>query len=48
MTIICDSREQKWNHVRDYFDVAQVKWIRSKLPCGDYGRMDNLTTVIDR
>ena len=48
MTIICDSREQKWSHVRDYFDVAQVKWIRSKLPCGDYGRMDNLTTVIDR
>lgn len=48
MTIICDSREQKWSHVRDYFDVMRVKWIRSKLPCGDYGRMDNLTTVVDR
>lgn len=48
MTIICDSREVKWNHVRDYFDVARVKWIRSKLPVGDYARMDNLTTVVDR
>lgn len=48
MTIICDSREQQWSHVRDYFDVARVKWIRSKLPVGDYGRMDNLSTVIDR
>jgi ribosome-associated protein len=48
MTIICDSREQKWSHVRDYFDVMRVKWIRSKLPVGDYARMDNLSTVIDR
>lgn len=48
MTIISDSREQKWSHVRDWFDSQGVKWIRSKLPCGDYARMDNLTTVIDR
>lgn len=48
MTIIADSREQKWSHVRDYFDREGIKWIRSKLPVGDYGRLDNLTTVIDR
>lgn len=48
MTIICDSREQKWDHVREYFDRSGVLWLRSKLPVGDYGRMDNLTCVIDR
>lgn len=48
MTIISDSREIKWSHVRDYFDREGIKWIRSKLPVGDYARLDNLTTVIDR
>ena len=48
MTIICDSREQKWDHVKEYLDSHCVLWLRSKLPVGDYARMDNLTTVIDR
>lgn len=48
MTIIADSREQRWDHVRAYFDRNGIKWIRSKLPVGDYGRIDNLATVIDR
>lgn len=47
-TIICDSREQKWDHVRAYFDRCGLKWMRSKLPIGDYGRLDNLSIVIDR
>lgn len=47
-TIIADSREQRWDHVKNYFDRTGQKWIRSKLPCGDYGRMDNLTVVVDR
>lgn len=47
-TVICDSREQKWEHVKDAFQTMGVKWLRSKLPCGDYGRMDNLSVVIDR
>lgn len=48
VTIICDSREQKWEHVQRYLDRCGLRWIRSKLPVGDYGRMDNLTTVVDR
>lgn len=47
-TLICDSREQKWDHVRDYLDLHKIKWLRSKLPVGDYARMDNLSVVIDR
>ena len=47
-TIIADSREQKWDHVREYLDCHGVLWLRSKLPVGDYARMDNMATVIDR
>lgn len=48
MTIICDSREQKWEHVKAHLDRQGIKWLRSKLPVGDYGRLDNLSTVVDR
>lgn len=48
MTIICDSREQKWDHVQSYLERSGVRWLRSKLPVGDYGRMDNLSVVVDR
>lgn len=47
-TIICDSREQKWGHVRNYLERAGIRWLRSKLPVGDYGRMDNLSVIVDR
>lgn len=47
-TVICDSREQKWDHVRKHFELAGVRWMRSKLPIGDFGRLDNLSVVIDR
>ena len=47
-TIICDSREQKWDHVQSYLERAGIRWLRSKLPVGDYGRMDNLSVVVDR
>ena len=47
-TVLCDSREQKWSHVQEHFDLAGVKWMRSKLPIGDFGRLDNLSVVIDR
>ena len=48
MTIIVDSREQKWKHVQTGFDRLGIRWIRSKLYVGDYGRIDNMSTVIDR
>jgi len=47
-TCLIDSREQKWDHVRESLDRMGVLWLRSKLPVGDYGRMDNLATIIDR
>jgi len=48
MRIICDSREQKWDHVKAEFDRQGIPWIRSKLPVGDYARMDNMTVCVDR
>lgn len=47
-TILCDSREQKWSHVQAHLERCGLRWLRSKLPVGDYGRMDDLTTVVDR
>lgn len=47
-TLICDTRENKWQHVKDFLTNAGIPWLRSKLPVGDYARMDNMTTVIDR
>ena len=47
-TVIVDSREQKWQHVREGFDRLGVPWVRSKLYVGDYARLDNMTHVIDR
>lgn len=47
-TLICDSREQKWDHVQAFLAREGIKHLRSKLPVGDYGRMDNLSLVIDR
>lgn len=46
--LICDSREQKWDHVRDYLDREDILWKRSKLMVGDYARVDTMSTVVDR
>lgn len=48
MHIIVDTREQKYNHVTDYFDKDGIKWVRSKLICGDYQNPLNPTIIIDR
>lgn len=47
-TIICDSREQKWEHVKEWLEGQGLLWMRSKLPVGDYTRMDNMSVVVDR
>ncbi len=49
MTIIEDTRNQIGKHqeINQYFKERGIKVLRSKLPYGDYGRIDNLTTVID-
>lgn len=48
MHIIVDTREQKYNHVTDYFDKENIKWYRSKLICGDYQNPLNPMIIIDR
>jgi ERCC4-type nuclease len=48
MHIIVDTREQKYSHVTDHFDKEGIKWVRSKLICGDYQNPLNPTIIIDR
>ena len=48
MNIIVDTREQKYNHVTDYFDSKGSKWFRSKFICGDYQKPLKPTIIIDR
>lgn len=48
MVIQVDTREQKYNHVTEYFDSQNIKWVRSKLIVGDYMNLSNPFIVIDR
>lgn len=34
--IICDTREQKWSHIEDYFKVNDIPYRIQKLDFGDY------------
>ena len=36
ITIVCDTREQKNEHITSYFDSKKIPWISKKLPFGDY------------
>lgn len=36
VTIICDTREQKNDHITSYFDSKKIPWVKSKLDFGDY------------
>lgn len=47
MIIECDTRQQKQEHITKAFDDAGVKYIRNKLYCGDYKRVDSLKVIID-
>lgn len=48
MTIQVDSREKKFQHVTDAFDLAGIKWFVSKLPVGDYADFDRPRLAVDR
>lgn len=48
MVIQVDSREQKYEHVTQYFDSQGIKWVRSKCVVGDYVNLENPMVVIDR
>ena len=36
MTIVCDTREQKNEHITSYFDSKGIPWVTEKLPFADY------------
>lgn len=36
LCVICDSREQEWSHIKDYFDNNKIKYRVEKLQQGDY------------
>ena len=36
ITIVCDTREQKNDHITSYFDSKKIPWITKKLSVGDY------------
>lgn len=46
--IIVDSREKKWDHIREYFEKNGVEYAVRKLDVGDYLNTDNGEIVIDR
>ena len=53
LTIICDTREQRNQHVTDFLDEKGVPRISRKLDCGDYsaaidGRTLEKSVVIER
>ena len=46
--IIIDSREKKFDHIRNYFDSHGVVYQVNKLDEGDYQNTENPTITIDR
>lgn len=49
ITLIEDTRQQAGKHKlkHEYFDKHGIKYVRNKLPVGDYALMKNMSTVID-
>lgn len=49
MIIIEDTRQQIGKHKikEDFFKLNGIKIVRSKLPVGDFARIDDLTTIVD-
>lgn len=46
--IICDTREQKWDHIREYLERNNIPYTVQKLDVGDYMNTDHPEIVIDR
>ena len=46
--IVCDTREQKSDHITEWFQMNGVKTIRSKLYVGDYAMLNDQSVCIDR
>ena len=48
MILQVDTRERRYEHVINYFDSQNIKWIKSKCVVGDYINLENPMVVIDR
>lgn len=48
MMILIDSREKKFDHIKDYFDAHEIPYKMQLLLCGDYMRDDRPGLSIDR
>ena len=46
--IIVDSREKKWDHIRNYLTDNNIRYTVKKLDCGDYMDDAHPGIVIDR
>lgn len=46
--IIVDSREQKWEHIKDYLERNNIPYTVQKLDVGDYMNTEHPEIVIDR
>lgn len=46
--IIVDSREKKWEHIRNYFERNNIEYYVKKLDVADYMKEDQEHLVIDR
>lgn len=46
--ILVDTREKKWTHIQQYFDIRDLPYKTQKLDVGDYVQSNNLSLVIDR
>lgn len=48
MTVIVDSREKKWEHIKDWFKKNGVEYVVEKLDEGDYQIKGNSSVSVDR
>lgn len=46
--ILCDTRERKWSHVREWFDAEAIPYRSQKLDYGDYMAEGCSGLTIDR
>lgn len=46
--IIVDSREQKWEHIKEYLERNNIEYVVQKLDVGDYMNTEHPNIVVDR
>lgn len=46
--ILCDTREQKNEHILNYFKRKGISFVEHKVDTGDYMNTDNMTITIER